>query len=167
MGADSTLEAAAESKDYAAIVLDSPFLNIRDTVARHSWLLLRLPKFPFESLFVFWLERLAKFDPARMNAEKALTRIQPVPLLIIASEGDIRMGTVAARTLHDEARSSLKILRIYGKEVGHGAAGRIYPMQYSALLLQFLEVALGPTAIPVDSAADGATTSIAEEGSPK
>jgi pimeloyl-ACP methyl ester carboxylesterase len=167
MGADSTLEAAAESKDYAAIILDSPFLNIRDTVARHSWLLLRLPKFPFESLFVFWLERLAKFDPARMNAEKALARIQPVPLLIIASEGDIRMGTVAARTLHDEAKSRLKILKIYGKEVGHGAAGRIYPTQYSALLLQFLEVALGPTAIPEDSAADGTTTSIAEEGSPK
>ncbi len=167
MGADSTLGAAAESKDYAAIILDSPFLNIRDTVARHSWLLLKLPRFPFESLFLFWLERLAKFDPARMDTEKALAQIQSVPLLIIASEGDNRMGTVAARTLHDEARSRLKILKIYGKEVGHGAAARIYPAQYSALLLQFLEIALGPTVVPNDNDAGGITESSAREGSPK
>ena len=167
MGADSTLEAAAESKGYAAIILDSPFLNIRDTVARHSWLLLKLPKFPFDSLFLFWLERLAKFDPARMNAEKALARIQPVPILIIASEGDNRMGTVAARTLHDDAKSRLKILKIYGKEVGHGAAARIYPAQYSTLLLQFLDVALGPTAAPADTEAGGVTASSAREDSPK
>jgi pimeloyl-ACP methyl ester carboxylesterase len=167
MGADSTLEAAAESKDYAAVVLDSPFLNIRETVARHSWLLLRLPGFPFDSLFLFWLERVAKFDPARMNAEKALARIQPVPLLIIASEGDNRMGTVAARALHDEARSHLKILKVYGNEVGHGAAARLYPGQYSSLILQFLEVALGPTAAPTDSGADVTTASSATEGSPK
>lgn len=167
MGADSTLGAAAESKDYAAIVLDSPFLNIRETVARHSWLLLKLPGFPFDSLFLFWLERTAKFDPARMNAEKALARTQPVPLLIIASEGDNRMGTVAARKLHDEARSRLKILKVYGKEVGHGAAARLYPGQYSSLILQFLEVALGPTAAPPDSDAGETTTSSAKEGSPQ
>ncbi len=167
MGADSTLEAAAESSDYAAIVLDSPFLNIRETVARHSWLLLRLPGFPFDSLFLFWLERVAKFDPSRMNAEKALARIQPVPLLIIASEGDNRMGTVAARTLHDDAKSRLKILKIYGKEVGHGAAARIYPAQYSALILQFLEIALGPAVVSNDSDAGVTTSSIAKEGSLK
>jgi len=165
MGADSTLEAAAESNDYAAVILDSPFLNIRETVARHSWLLLRLPGFPFDSLFLFWLERLAKFDPARMDAEKALARIQPVPLLIIASEGDNRMGTVAARGLRDEAKSRLKILKIYGKEVGHGAAARLYPAQYSALILQFLEVALSSTAAPNDTDAGGTTASSAEEGS--
>jgi pimeloyl-ACP methyl ester carboxylesterase len=165
MGADSTLEAAAESNDYAAIILDSPFLNIRETVARHSWLLLRLPGFPFDSLFLFWLERLARFDPERMNAEKAIARIQPVPLLIIASEGDIRMGTVAARTLHDETKSRLKILKIYGKDVGHGASARIYPGPYSALILQFLDIALGPTSAPGDTGDDETTTSSAAAGS--
>ena len=165
MGADSTLEAAAESNEYSAIILDSPFLNIRETVARHSWLLLKLPGFPFDSLFLSWLERLAKFDPHRVNAEKALARIQLVPVLIIASEGDNRMGTVAARTLHDQAKSHLKILKIYGKEVGHGAAARLYPGPYSTLILQFLEVALGPTAAPSESDAGGITASSAKEGS--
>ncbi len=145
MGAAATLEAAVETSDYAALILDSPFSDIRNTVARHCWLLLRLPRHPFSSLFLFWFERLADFDPDRVNSHKAIVRATPVPLMIIASEGDVRMGTADARALRDESRSTLKVLKVFGKEVGHGSAGRIYPEPYGSLIVGFLSGALGST----------------------
>src|SRR5262249_52814962 len=57
MGAVTTLQAAAESKDYFALVLDSPFSSFKDTIADHTWLFLGLPRYPFVPLFLFWFQR--------------------------------------------------------------------------------------------------------------
>jgi hypothetical protein len=77
-----------------------------------------------------------------MDSHKALQHVQPVPILIIASEGDFRMGPGVAQTLYAEARSPMKKLEVFGKEVTHGAAARIHPQAYSILLLNFLDKAL-------------------------
>ncbi len=143
MGAMADLEAAWETKNYAAIILDSPFLSLRDTVVHHSWLLFKLPQYPFPSLFLFWFEREAGFDPARLDARKAIQKIEPVPLLIIASEGDQRMGPGVAQELYDLSKSPLKKLEIFGRDVPHGAAARLHPEQYTSLVKNFLERAIG------------------------
>ena len=146
MGAVATLEAAAETKDYSALILDSPFSSLKDTVISHSWLFLKMPRYLFPPLFLFWLQQLAKFDPDRVDSHKALLRIQPVPILIIASEGDFRIGPGVARALYAEARSPTKKLEVFGKEVTHGAAARIHLKAYSNLLLSFLDKALSENA---------------------
>jgi pimeloyl-ACP methyl ester carboxylesterase len=143
MGAVATLEAATESKDYAALILDSPFATVKQAVMTHSWLLLKLPRYTFPPLFMYWFQRLAGFDADRLDAYKALTRVDPVPLLLIASEGDERIGPGVARGLYRDSSSPVKRIEIFGKDVPHGAAARIYPDKYSALLLSFLESALG------------------------
>ncbi len=142
MGAVATLEAAADTKGYAAIVLDSPFLSLRDTVVRHAWLFLRMPRYPFPSLFLFWFHRLTGVDPDRIDSRDALRKAEPVPLLIIASEGDERMGTEPARALYADAQARLKKLELFGKEVPHGAAARVHPDEYAARLAGFLNRAL-------------------------
>jgi pimeloyl-ACP methyl ester carboxylesterase len=143
MGAVATLEAAAETKDYSALILDSPFSSLKDTVIDHSWLFLKMPRNIFPPLFLFWFSRFAKFDPDRVNSHKALQRVQPVPLLIIASEGDARIGPAVAKTLYAESASPLKKIKIFGKEVTHGAAARIHPAAYNSLVSDFLVNALG------------------------
>ncbi len=142
MGAVATLEAAADTKGYAALVLDSPFLSLRDTVVRHSWRFLKLPRYPFPSLFLFWFERLTGVDAGRIDSRDALRKAEPVPLLIIASEGDERMGAEPARALYAEAQAPFKKLEVFGKDVPHGAAARLHPDEYTALLAGFLGQAL-------------------------
>ena len=66
-----------------------------------------------------------------------------MPILIVASEGDKQIGPAIARTLYKESRAPIKKLKIFGEDVTHGAAARIHPEAYSALLLDFLESALG------------------------
>lgn len=148
MGAVATLEAAAESKSYSAIVLDSPFANLRQTAVDHAWLFLKLPRYPFPSLFLFWFEKFAGFSPDKLDSVAALRNVQPVPMLIIASEGDQRMRPEIAVRLQDESRSSLKRVKIFGKEVSHGAAARAYPKEYAAALFEFLQDGLGDLPVP-------------------
>src|SRR2546426_7879213 len=108
MGAVATLEAAAESKDYSAVVLDSPFSSLEETIVDHTWLFLRLPRYPFPSLFLFWFRHLTGFAPQQVNAHEALQHMQPVPLLIISSRGDRRISPEVARSLYQESRSPMK-----------------------------------------------------------
>jgi pimeloyl-ACP methyl ester carboxylesterase len=149
MGAVATLEAAAESRDYNALILDSPFSSLRETIVNHSWLLFKLPRYPFPSLFLFWFQRIAGFDPGRVDSHKALQRAQPVPLLLIASLGDERIRSQVAQVLYNESRAPIKRIEIFGTDVPHGAAARLHPAEYSAILRSFLEDALGEAAKPV------------------
>ncbi len=146
MGAVAVLEAAAESKDYSALILDSPFSNLRETIVDHTWLFFKLPRYPFPSLFLLWFQRMAGFDPSRVDSHKAIQRVQPVPLLIIASEGDVRIRPNVARELYGESKAPLKKIEVFGKDVPHGAAARMHPAEYSALFKDFLERALGDAA---------------------
>jgi alpha-beta hydrolase superfamily lysophospholipase len=142
MGAVAVLEAGAASTRYSALVLDSPFSSLKQTIADHTWLFLRLPRFPFANLFLFWFERIAGFDPGLLDSSAGLRKALPVPLLIVASEGDERIPPRAARSLYEEARAPLKMLKMFGAEVPHGAAARLHPQEYNAVLEGFLDKAL-------------------------
>jgi len=142
MGAVATLRAASESSGYAALILDSPFASIRETIADHSWLFFKLPRFTFPPLFLFWFQRFAGFDVDQVNSHAAMSRVQPVPLLMIASQGDRRMRPEVARQLFEESHSAVKKIEIFGQDAGHGAAARLHPEQYAALMVGFLDKAL-------------------------
>ena len=142
MGAVATLRAAAESSGYAALILDSPFASIRETIADHAWLFFKLPRFTFPPFFLFWFQRFAGFDVDEVNSHRAMTRLQPVPLLMISSQGDRRMRPEVARQLFEESRSPVKKIEIFGQDAGHGASARLHPEQYAALIVGFLDKVL-------------------------
>jgi pimeloyl-ACP methyl ester carboxylesterase len=142
MGAVATLEAAAETRGYAALVLDSPFASVRQTVIDHSWLFLKMPRFPFPELFLFWFQRIADVDVDRVDSFAALERSQTVPLLLIASDGDQRIGADVSRRLFERSKAPMKEIRVFGYDVPHGASARIHPAEYDALVASFLDRAL-------------------------
>ena len=142
MGAVATLRAASESNGYAALILDSPFASIRETIADHAWLFFKLPRFTFPPIFLFWFQRFAGFDVDQVDSHTAMTRVQPVPLLMISSQGDRRMRPEVARQLFEESRSPVKKIEIFGQDAGHGAAARLHPDQYAALIVGFLDKTL-------------------------
>ncbi len=155
MGAVAVLEAASESRDYNALILDSPFSTLRDTVVDHSWLFFKLPRYPFPGLFLFWFQRIAGFDAIRLDSFQAVRRVEPVPLLIIASEGDVRIRPTVSQELYDLSKSPLKKIKIFGREVPHGAAARVHPDEYDALLRSFLAEAFSGHSDPTSSSAAG------------
>jgi uncharacterized protein len=142
MGAVAVLEAASEARGYAALVVDSPFSSIRRTVVEHAWLFLGLPRYPFPSLFLFWFHRMTGADVDRVDTSVALRHADGVPLLLMASDGDARIGADVARGLYRESTAPLKRLKVFGRDVPHGAASRLHPDEYNAAVADFLSSAL-------------------------
>jgi uncharacterized protein len=123
-------------------VVDSPFSSVEETVIDHSWLFFKLPRYPFTPLFLFWFKKFTGCDPAQINSYEALKQALPVPVLFIGSEGDQRIGPEVAEHLYQESNSSVKRIKIFGHEVGHGAAYRLHPEVYANLLVDFLDRAV-------------------------
>lgn len=142
MGAVTTLMAAAQSDQYAAIIVDSPFSSIEETVMDHTWLFFKLPRYPFTPLFLYWFSKFTGCDPRLTDSHLALRHLSAVPMLFIGSEGDRRIGPDVARHLYQESESPLKRIKIFGRDVGHGAAYRLHPDDYAAVLVDFLDHAL-------------------------
>ncbi|MFN8008078.1 MAG: alpha/beta fold hydrolase [Terriglobia bacterium] len=148
MGAVTTLLAAAQSSEYAAIIVDSPFSSLEETAVDHAWLFFKLPRYPFTPLFLFWYRQCSGCDPAWVDSNIAVKHLQPVPILFMGSAGDRRIGAEVARRLYQESDSSMKRIKIFGADVGHGAAYRLHPNDYSQALLDFMDQAISQKAPP-------------------
>lgn len=138
MGAGAALLAAGETPAVAAIIADSPFLNIEHTVVHHVDLIFRLPRFPFASELLWFLERRGGFDREDFDLEAAAAALEDRPLLVIAGSEDRRMPPDLQRRVADASKSSLsRFVRIEG--AGHGAAYRVATEAYQREILSFLE----------------------------
>jgi pimeloyl-ACP methyl ester carboxylesterase len=121
MGASAALMAAADSPEVAAVISDSSFLSLRDTVEHHWKLFFHLPTFPVANEIIDWIAWRGGYRPSDFNVAKAVERIGDRPVLFIAVEGDRRMPPSIARTLYDDAKSPQKQLVILpGHRHGEG-----------------------------------------------
>jgi fermentation-respiration switch protein FrsA (DUF1100 family) len=132
MGAAAALLAAADSPEVGAVISDSTFLSFSDTV-RHHYYLFRgfarrrwwwfppLPAFPITDEVIHWAAWRGHFSPADFDIEKAMTRINPRPILFVGVQGDQRMPPSIAQQLFEESTSPQKqIVILPGNRHGEG-----------------------------------------------
>jgi pimeloyl-ACP methyl ester carboxylesterase len=143
MGAAAALLAAAETPEVAAVIADSSFLSLDDTIDHHVRLFFRLPAFPMANEFKFFFERKAGFDASNLDALDAVKRIGDRPIMFIAAAHDRRMPPEIARTLFEASASSKKDLLVVegpGSEI-HAHAYHANPKVYVERVAQFLDSA--------------------------
>lgn len=137
MGAVSCLMAAPEVEEkLAAVVADSPFLSLRETIRRHTWLVLSLPAFPFVDIFVWNFTRVGDFSETDLNAVKAAAKLREVPILLIYGERDRRMPETVAQAFFSEIDSPRKL--VFFPKAGHGRSFRSDPGRYVKEVVDFL-----------------------------
>ena len=101
MGAVAVLRACADREDITAVVVESPYDNYRENVARHAWLLYRIPRWvPLIPISIAFAERWAGFDADEVDAVAAARRMR-APLLAIADGADQRMPESVVRRVYD------------------------------------------------------------------
>jgi alpha-beta hydrolase superfamily lysophospholipase len=137
MGAAAALMAAAESPDVAAVISDSSFLSLSDTVKHHWRLFFHLPSFPIANEVIYLLAWRGGFSPSDFDLVKAVTRIGDRPILFVALENDRRMPPSIARNLYAHALSPHKALIVLPGQ-RHGEAFNLDKDQYEAAVKQFL-----------------------------
>lgn len=143
MGAVASLLAAVESPDVSAVISDSAFLSLSDTVRHHWNLLFHLPPFPVANEVTFAIGWRAGFSPGDLDSEKAVERIGPRPILFVAVEGDRRMPPAIAQKLYARAQSPLKKIVIL-PGTRHGEGFNQSREEYQRAVSEFLGAIAGP-----------------------
>ena len=81
MGAVASIHAAAElGPELTAVIVDSPFRSLKETVTRHTRLILGMPTIAFANIFVWNLARIGSSIPpmwTRSRPCNALIKVRP------------------------------------------------------------------------------------------
>jgi pimeloyl-ACP methyl ester carboxylesterase len=136
MGAVAAIRAAEGEPAVRAVVAESPFDNLRSTLAHHAWLWYRIPAFPLVPLTVALTEWRAGFDADDVDAAAGAARLRPpTKLLLVRCEGDARATHAMARRILDAAACPAALWEPSGK--GHlgarSAEGEAYVRRLRAL----------------------------------
>ncbi len=140
MGAAATLMAVPEMDPApSAIIADSSFVSLRDTVREHSALFLGVPGFPFNHVFVWNLTRLGNFSADEFDLPLIFSRAGTwPPTLLVYGEQDERMSAQTAQTLLGALPTEHKRLIVFD-EAGHGDAWESDPDRYLSTIEGFLD----------------------------
>ncbi len=140
MGAVASLLAAADSQDVSAVISDSAFLSLADTVRHHWRLFIHLPTFPIAEEVIYAIGWRGGFPIDAVDSEKAVERLGARPVLFVAVEGDRRMPPSIAQKLYSDSMSpGKKILILPGTRHGEGfnQARQQYEQGVQEFLAQF------------------------------
>jgi pimeloyl-ACP methyl ester carboxylesterase len=137
MGAGAALLAGRETPAVAALVADSPFLDIEHAVVHHVKLLFGLPRFPVASELLWFLEKLGGFDRRDFNLEAAASELGDRPILVLAGTDDERMPPALQKRVALASKSPLSRFVSFDG-AGHGAAYRVAKEAYEKEILSFL-----------------------------
>ena len=139
MGAVASIHAAGEvGPELTAVIVDSPFRSLKETVTRHTRLFLGMPTIPFANIFVWNLARIGEFDPSDVDTIAALRRLGQSSTLLIYGAEDRRIPSATSRAIWEAIpHPNKRIARFEGAT--HGAAFRSAPDRYMSLLTDFLE----------------------------
>ncbi len=128
MGAATAILAAARSGAFSAVVADSSFTSLRDQARAAITGFYHLPSFPFVDLAVIGYELYFQTSVKHVSPVAVIGSLSPVPILIIAGEGDKLISADNGRSLYAAAGEPRELWFVRG--AGHGgtlaAAGNEY-----------------------------------------
>ncbi|KIL41191.1 hypothetical protein SD70_09230 [Gordoniibacillus kamchatkensis] len=137
MGATSSLLAAARDSGVCAVIADSPFSHLTRYLRRNLPVWTKLPNFPFTPLILTILPPLTGTRTDEVDAESAVERIYPRPILFVHSSGD---GAIPASHSAELAARHPDRFELWLTDDGtHVGSYRADPAAYTERVLAFLE----------------------------
>ncbi|MBI4437291.1 MAG: alpha/beta fold hydrolase [Candidatus Omnitrophica bacterium] len=140
MGASVGILVAAEDLRIQALCVDSPFVDLEESIAKHSQLLYPLPRFPFAFLACFSYNLRFLTDVRKISPIKVVHKISPRPLFIMNGGEDDRMLPERARDLYEKASEPKTLWLIPG--AGHLEGRAVAEKRYDESVLHFFSSAL-------------------------
>jgi dipeptidyl aminopeptidase/acylaminoacyl peptidase len=128
MGASTAILAAARSGEFSAVVADSAFTSLKDQAKTVVTSFYHLPSFPFLHLAVIGYELYFRARVENVAPVNVIAKISPVPILIIAGEGDKLIPAENGHKLFAAAGEPKDLWIISGADHGGTlvAAGSMY-----------------------------------------
>jgi len=140
LGGATALLAAARSGGFRAVVSDSAFTSLRDQARTAITGFYHLPAFPFLPLttlgYRLWF--FASVDD--VDPERAIVNLSPVPVLIIAGEGDDLIPLENGKRLYAAAREPKELWIV--PNAAHGGTMAAAGTEYEKTVGAFFDRAL-------------------------
>ena len=126
---------------FAAVAADSAFSSLREQAREAITTFYHLPSFPFVNLAVLGYELYFQTTVRSIAPESVIGRIAPVPVFIIAGEGDEMIPAENGRRLFQAAKEPKELWII--PVAGHGgtiaAAGEEYGRRVGEFFDRYLK----------------------------
>lgn len=103
MGGAIAIQYAARNPAIAALVADSAFSSMDDTIATSVRHFTGLPAFPFASLIGFWIRESTGLTRDEADAKRAIARISPRPVFLMQGGADSVISPQSGQLLYNAA----------------------------------------------------------------
>jgi uncharacterized protein len=97
------IQYAAQNQNIKAVVANSAFSSLNDTVSTSVTYFTDLPAFPFTPLIVYWAERETGFKTEDIDATKWIAQISPRPVFLMQGGADVVISANSGQRLYDAA----------------------------------------------------------------
>jgi esterase/lipase len=140
LGGTLAIQVAARNRTIRAVVTNSAFSSLTDTLETSIRFFTGMPPFPFAPLIVFWAERTTGIRVADVDATRSIAMISPRPVLLMQGGADEVISTASGQRLYDAADEPKMLW--FDAQVGHTRFDTARPADYERRVLSLFEAAL-------------------------
>ena len=140
MGGSLVIEYAADHPDIRAVVANSAFSSLSDTVETSVRFFTGLPPFPFAPLITFWAEHEGDFRVSDIDAKKWIGRISPRPVFLMQGGADVVVSKTSGQRLYAAAGEPKTLWFDAGVE--HAGFDHARPDEYERRVTSFFDTYL-------------------------
>jgi len=112
-----SIQYAAQNTNIKAVVANSAFSSLNDTVSTSVTYFTNLPAFPFAPLIVMWAERETGFKTDDIDTTKWIAKISPRPVFLMQGGADVVVSPGSGQRLYDAAGEPKELW--YDPALGH------------------------------------------------
>ncbi len=137
MGGSLAIQYTALHPNIRALVADSAFSSLDDTIDTSVRHFTGLPPFPFGPLIRFWAERESGFPVTTIDAKRWIGQISPRPVLIMQGGADVVVSKTSGQKLFEAAGEPKEFW--YDATVGHGQFLKMLPDEFERRVTGFFD----------------------------
>jgi dienelactone hydrolase len=131
------IQYAAQNKIIKAVVADSAFSSLNDTVSKSVTYFTDLPAFPFAPLIVFWAERETGFKLEDIDAKKWIAQISPRPVFLMQGGADVVISADSGQRLFDAAGEPKELW--FDAQLGHVEFDKERAVEFEKRVAEFFD----------------------------
>lgn len=141
-GGTLVIQYAAQNPQIKAVVAQSAFASLEDTVGTGVSHFAGVPRFPFVPLIVFWAEQEAGFKASAIDARVWVHQLSPRPIFLMQGGADTIISPDSGAQLFSAAGEPKELW--FEPTLGHAMFDGARPAEYETRVVGFLDHYLSP-----------------------
>lgn len=135
MGGSVAILMAAKDTSIKAVAVDSPYIDLEESITRHLKLIYHLPRFPLANFAIFAYRLRFLTNSKNISPLRVVNKISPRAIFVINGAEDTRMLASAASRLYKEAKDPKKLWLV--PHAGHLESYAVSGKEYEKKLIDF------------------------------